>query len=399
MPQRKGAKARSPMQRWVQRLLDGEAGAVIVAEMREYYRTDCSLMTQISAARRLFMTAELKGTQRNVNPSLASSIKELRRESERLGHDHPCAQMIQKFVHADLRTKYAEWRRRPYLQPGCVHTPPVQRIFKQMRILPTNMDSFHVPMETLQECIAESEDARLDKNETQTFIADPDAIVGRLAALLRTPEKGTLSELVVALCAVSGRRLGEIASPHSRFEHMTPRYAHGVVFTGQLKRSGILKQEPYAVPLIRVTSEVFLNGVRNLRTRQDPALGQRDQQFISSLYQSNARKYLKKHFPMFTKNHELRAFYCRYVWNSFDWGRLSFPRVVMYILGHKSLNYFVNYNSIEFATDSRYDRYGPFPVDITASRSRGEGRLTLRERKANEHAANRAGGQVAPEGV
>ena len=144
------------MTQWVDRLLKGEEGSVIVAEMREHYSTDCSLMTRISAARRLFMTAKPSPKQSNRHPSLEESIDELKREAERLGSSHSCSEMIRDFVNADLRTMYAEWRRRPHLQPGCVHTDAVQRIFAKMHVLPANMDSFRAPAATLQECIAES---------------------------------------------------------------------------------------------------------------------------------------------------------------------------------------------------------------------------------------------------
>lgn len=349
---------------WVDRLLRGEEGARIVAEMRAHYKTDCSLLTSISAAKRLFMTTTPSAGQANRHPSLRASLDELEGEAKRLGDADPCAAMIRAFLRADLRTKYAEWRRRPHLQPGCVHTEAVQRIFSRMRILPANMDSFRAPSATLQECIADSEEARLAKSETMNLVPNADAVLARAVALLETPPERTLSELIVALCLVSGRRFGEIASPRSRFWPMEPSYAHGVVFEGQLKQTNLRAPSAYAIPLLGATAAQFLAAVDALRSRQDPALEKRSQREISSLYQSNARKYLQTAFPEFRKTHELRAFYATCVFRAFDWKRLSEPRVLMYVLGHQNMNYFVNYNAVQVRRLTA--SYGEFPVDITA---------------------------------
>ena len=408
------------MQAWVKRLLDGEEGSTIVAEMRQRYSTDCSLMTRISAARRLYMTSAPSGKQTNRNPTLSASVRELEREAEKLGSAHPCSKMIRLFTEADLRTMYGEWRRRPHLQPGCVHTGPVQTIFEKMRVLPSNMDSFRAPTVTLQECIAENEEARLRKSETMSVVEDADKILAKAVAILREPESRTLSEVIVSLCIVSGRRLGEIASPRSRFWPMTgdggdggdggderlahelaPRrlhltggrvqaapagkdgksavyYAHGVMFEGQLKQNRLLPLPPYAIPLVGATAAQFLAGIANLRSRQDDDLSKRTQSEISSLYQSNARKYIKAEIPAFRKQHEARAFYAACVYKAFDWKRLSEPRVVMYVLGHQNMNFFVNYKSVQIGKFSA--SYGEFPVNIT-SRKEQAGRMSLQERK------------------
>lgn len=366
------------MIQWVDRLLNGEEGFVIVAEMRQHYSTDCSLMTRISAARRLFMTAKPSAKQSNRHPSLKASIDELKREADHLGSSHPCSDMIRDFVNADLRTMYAEWRRRPHLQHGCVHTEAVQRIFAKMRVLPANMDSFRAPTATLQECIAESEDAKLEKSETMTPIANADKILSKAAQVLKRPDEHTLSELIVALCIASGRRLGEIASPRSHFWAMARGYEHGVMFSGQLKQTKLKPLPPYAIPIIGVSAPQFLDGIKNLRSRQEHDLVHKTQSDISSLYQSNARKYLKAELPVFRKIHELRAFYAACVFRAFDWKRLSEPRVVMYILGHQNMNFFVNYNSVQLSGLTA--SYGEFSVEIS-SRTPREGRMSLGERK------------------
>ena len=368
---------------------------------------------------------------------------------------------------------YAEWRRRPHLQPGCVHTEAVQRIFAKIRVLPANMDSFRAPTATLQECIAESEDAKLAKSETMTSIPKASEILSKAAQVLERPDDHTLSELIVALCIASGRRLGEIASPRSHFwpmalsedvahrkrasgrgncyndidvatldrisdtefvmlssghclsrqdavslvkkspvtnpytrQSMTGKtlqrlvafakdgsmssdhqlsdesgrehYAHGVMFSGQLKQTKLKAPPPYAIPIIGVTATRFLEGVDNLRARQSTDLFKKGQSEISSLYQSNARKYLNAELPVFRKLHELRAFYASCVYKAFDWKRLSEPRVVMYILGHQNMNFFVNYNSVQL--HGLTASYGEFPVHI-ASHNPREGRMSLKERK------------------
>lgn len=369
------------MKSWVNRLLSGEDGSKIVDEMRDHYKTDCSLMTRISTARRLFMTAIPTAKQRNRHESFDASLVDLKREADKLGSSNPCAQNIQEFLSVDLRHMYAEWRRRPYLQPGCVYTEPVQSIFKAMKILPDNMDSFRVPRATLHECLAESGEARIEKNEVVTVVQRADQIFTRISVFLNDPHSCNLSELIVALCIVSGRRLGEIASPRSSFYAMVPKYEHGVMFSGQLKQTKLQATEAYAIPILGVSASVFLLAINALRARQDPQLATRLQSEISGLYQSNARKYLYGEFPMFHKIHELRTFYAACVFQSFEWSH-AFPRVVMYILGHSNLDYFIHYNSIQI--EGYHEFYGKFPVDVVSVRTKPLGRLTLAQRKTME---------------
>lgn len=366
------------MRAWVDRLLDGEEGSRVVAEMREHYSTDCSLLSRISEAKRFFMTFTPSPTQSNRHPTLAASVADLKREAERLGDSHPCSAMIRDFVDADLRTMYAEWRRRPHLKPGCVHTEAVQSIFKKMRVLPNNMDSFRAQTATLHECIAEAEEARLAKSENMSVVPSADEILALAKSILEAPASRTLSELLVALCIASGRRFGEIASPRSRFWSMTPAYAHGVMFSGQLKQRTLQPKPPYAIPLVGASATQFLAGVANLRKRQDPDLARKSQSQITARYLSNARKYQKTEIPTIRHIHELRAFYAACVLKAFQWNRVNDPRVLMYILGHQTTDFYSNYNSVKIGGFTTF--YGTFPVSITSHPSR-EGRMSLRQRK------------------
>ena len=383
------------MQLWVKRLVRGEEGETIVRDMRDYYSTDCSLMTRISEARRLYMAAtpDAEAGERNRHPTLQASLDKLRREEAKLEAKtpgHPCAELIRDFLACDLRTMYAEWRRRTALAPDCGWTAPVQRIFGEMRVLPDTMTSFRADDETIEECKAGSEEARLQRNEEQTVIEDADAILKRFVALLDAPAERTLSELIIGLCATSGRRLGEVVSPHSSFTPMD-NYSRGVRFAGQLKRTSVREAPAYDIPLVGLEAPAFLAARADLRRRQDDELAQRTQAQVSSVYQSNARRYLIDHFqedghPIFRKLHELRGFYASCAWQSFKWGRLSQPRVSMYILGHQSMRFFTSYVPIDVRGLTA--KYGAFPVDVASLRvKRDAERGSLKARKAREAAA------------
>ena len=376
-------KAPDRIMQWVKRLLkisahpDAESDSVeaVLADVRAHYNTDCSVLSKVSLIRRLYMDAKPGPGERNAHEGLAAYLDELRAIASELGPDDECAALVRAFVDAPLKMQYHEWRRQPalkVLQHGrgadssdCRYTEPVQAVFRKMKVLPDVMDAFKVDPATVNDCMEDSYEARMEKNENMSEVQNADDVVRRLAALLDDAEEQTnMSRLIIGLCACSGRRMGEIVSPRSSFAPM-PGFDRGVTFGGQLKKAKLTADPAYDIPLIGVTSSTFLKALRALRAKQGDVDSLTNDQ-LSVRYQSNARKFLLEEFPQFKRVHELRAFYAAVAYKAFEWQRATFPRVVMYLLGHTSMTTFFNYNAIEIHGLTL--SYGPFPWNKTGSR-------------------------------
>jgi hypothetical protein len=96
--------------------------------------------------------------------------------------------------------------------------------------------------------------------EAQQTIADPDAVVSKGRALLKSP---SWPDRVVALALLVGRRLSEVLGPQS---DLAPKTLSSVSFAGQLKRRDKILR-PYEVPTLAQASEVLeaWRGVRDHR--------------------------------------------------------------------------------------------------------------------------------------
>lgn len=353
---------------WAAELLDGRAGAEVLDEMRAHYASDCSLVSKVSLVRRMVMDATPKKGQRNTHPSYKKALAKLKALEPKQAD--ACAERLRLFLAAPLRTQHYEWRRHRH-KDFCFDSPAVDAVFESMRPLPENMDDFHVPGDTFAACAERGRETRMLRNENATNIEDGEGVLDRLAALLKDPGERSISELIIGIAGCSGRRLAEAANQRTAFSAW-PRHERGVLFDGQLKKSGLNKFAAYPVPLVGVDASTFLKAVAALHHKQGDIRNLTNEQ-LTTRYQSNARKVLLALFPEMRKLHELRSFYAAAVFTLYDWERKTFSRVLMYVLGHASMQTFFNYNAMQ-VEGLPPGAYGTFPVDLTTKKNKASPR-------------------------
>ncbi|GAB4338924.1 MAG: hypothetical protein OHK0047_29390 [Leptolyngbyaceae cyanobacterium] len=88
-----------------------------------------------------------------------------------------------------------------------------------------------------------------DRNESVTYIDNPDAIVGQAVRLLDSPE---WADICAGLAVLTGRRSSELLST-AEFE---PKTKWSVTFTGALKRRGELQTLSFEIPTLTTAQKV-----------------------------------------------------------------------------------------------------------------------------------------------
>lgn len=365
------------------RLLRGEDGAAVVGDMRAHYSLK-SLSSKVSRVRRLFMDAVPGNGERNTHPDYKEGMRRLRGAVRiqlsggggATSLSDRCADWLAEFLKAPLRTKYAmhqRYRRGKTCMPapgrlaagGARAANPVHAAVAALKLLPDCMRSFHITRDEHRRTAELNTRARIEKNE-QALVVDGPMFMRIAAKVLSSPEKATMADLILALCAVTGRRCTEIASPRSSFAPM-PGTKHGAVFGGQLKRGGACPS--YRIPLLLPYSTVAA-GLAELRRRQGPGLLALTNQQINTRYQGNTSRACKRLFPFVGRVHDLRSCYAAYAYRAFAYkiasskggpARPTFNRVAMQILGHTSMDQSLSYNSADVEGVVR-GSLGAFPL-------------------------------------
>tara|TARA_B100000683_G_scaffold77283_1_gene76428 strand:- start:11006 stop:12208 length:1203 start_codon:yes stop_codon:yes gene_type:complete len=373
---------------------DAEKVHKVLKEMRAHYKSDCSFMSKVSMVKRNFMDATPSASQTNTHRDFEKSKKKLRDVLQGLDPKSACAKRIAGFLDEStpLRVQYREWKR--YQNPDfCEKESAVKNVFSSMKVLPDFMDAFTADVQTFHKCKKLSEKNLEARHDKVMQLKNGNALLRKFVAILEDaeilndPSKGR-SELIIALCAVSGRRMAEILNPHSKFRPYAGS-KRGVVFDGQLKKHALEGFKPYAVPLIGVDASTFIKALKAFRTKQgdgDSSLSLRE---LSAKYQSNAGAKLKVLMqddgkPLFRKFHNLRTFYVAGVMELYDWGAKGKSRVLQKILGHKSMKTFHNYSDME-VTGFSQDIYGTFPLSVDESMSDAMSSLSLRDTEPSPH--------------
>lgn len=369
---------------WAQALLTKrKTAATVLAEMKAHFASTCTLASKVSLVRKFYLTAHPKDemiAKGYLHPTLEPALERLERASAALDPSSKCARWVRDFLEADAHKQYIQWSKHDS-QRFCFKEQDVEAALKAMKILPDRLDGFRIDKSDFKQCLLERERRTLEANERLIEVRDGDALVEQVAALLTSPETRTYQELIVGLCGCSGRRMSEVANPHTTFEPF-PGSERGVLFGGQLKKSSLDPYPAYAIPLVGVTAKTFLAAARALRKKQGDALAGLSISEIGSRYQSNISKNLASYVPALFDAyhrarkthkppdpppkkptlHDLRGFYAYAAFTAFAPWRKSFPRVLMYLLGHASMKNFFNYD--DFDVDNFTLAYGPFPEVI-----------------------------------
>lgn len=235
----------------------------------------------------------------------------------------------------------------------CFDHPEIDQIFSEMKVLPENIEGLTVSSEARQRIQKEIESSQLSKNEEMIVVPNGDLFYKSLCDVLKQAEEVSIPLLIISLCGLSGRRFTEIANAKSKFEHV-PDLKYGCRFTGQLKRNEIVT---YLIPLL-VSYDAFKKGVLTLREKQGDISSLTNKE-VSVRYQGSASRELKRKFPFFNCVHDLRTCYACMSYTGFDWGKVTFNRVAMQILGHLNLSQSLAYNNVRLERFTK--RWGSFP--------------------------------------
>lgn len=371
--------APSHVKAWVQELLSAsfqsdkkavQAAERILKQVNDHYTTDCSRQKHVGMIRRLYMEAEPGPKQRNTHKKYAAGIQGLEKALEALDPEGECAKAVRSFLDAPLHAQHSEWRMRQ--KPDfCNKNEEMRRMLQDLYILPDFMKKFHVSKQIKHNCDLESTENLEESLYNSKTIKDGNEVMTMLTKLLDNPEEKNISQLLIGLAGVSGRRQSEIASQDSVFTPY-PGSSRGLWFEGQLKKQGTSSYPRYIIPLIGVNSKTFLSALSELRKKQKNIEGMTTKQ-ISELHQSNARKQLLIEFrklhqfqrkPPLPSNslptfHGLRSFYIAALYTCYDWGTVAEPLVIKRFLGHETLKTSLNYKKVQVQGLSC--NYGVFP--------------------------------------
>lgn len=348
------------------RLLNGEEGESIVNDMRLQYPNVCTLVSKISVVRRMYLeTDELEDGRSNRHKNYHKALARVRALAEKLpvrNRDRLFAEKLPKLALADqLRAL------RSYDPDGSSRGKELREAIARLQLTPDNLLSFRASDDEIKECMAHSKVNRLRRNETMIVVADGNTLHSQMCRIVDRCDVAGLSELLLALCAVSGRRFTEIANGRSKFERLEYKeddehrhHPHGTVFTGQLKTRSAAKRR---IPLLS-DYESFTRALRELRQRQGDVAHLSNKE-ISTRYQGNASRALPIVFPQIGSGrpHDLRAVYAAMIHKAFDWGGASFNRTTMHALGHSNLSQSLSYSTVDLRA---FDvKLGNFSVDST----------------------------------
>lgn len=301
--------------------------------------------------------AELEQTNRKLS-SLSSTMSRVRSIVVEAGHRHAeyeqsCTSLrayendpgVSAFLIAPL-AKQLSTQRSHAAWPSW--TDEIENALRQVKLLPSNMDSFCLTrFETLQ-LKKRQEEALICKNEAVITVPNAAAVLKRVEEILESAETvGSTAVLAVCLLIASGRRTAEIVNGRSRFEAVdgAPRAAR---FEGQAKKRGD-GACVYTIPLL-VPYRTFARALEVLRTLQGCAVfSNRD---ASREYSMPLKRELLRceqgrgalRLPRL-KPHDLRSLYMAYVYELFQCEH-SFPRTCMRCLGHLSMTESLSYANI-----------------------------------------------------
>ena len=301
--------------------------------------------------------AELEKTNVKLS-SLSSTMSRVRSIVVEAGHRHPeyeqsCAPLrafesdpaVAEFLTAPL-AKQLSTQRSHHGTPSW--SEEMEVALSQVKLLPSNMDSFALTRFESLELKRQQETALLVKNGSVIVVQNAGRVLKRVEEVLQsTAMVKDTAVLAIALLIVSGRRMSEILNGCSTFEPV-PGDERSTLFSGQLKKRG--EGHSYTIPLL-VPYETFARGIEELRRRQGGKVDMTNRE-VSKEYSMPLKRELQRcergrsfvRLPRM-KTHDLRSLYMAYVWQLFQCEH-TYPRTAMHCLGHVSLAESLSYANI-----------------------------------------------------
>ena len=314
--------------------------------------------------------AELEKTNVKLS-SLSSTMSRVRSIVVEAGHRDPeyeqsCAPLrafesdpaVAEFLTAPL-AKQLSTQRSHAATPSW--SEEIEVALSQVKLLPSNMDSFALTRFESLELKRQQETALLVKNQSVIVVQNAGRVLKRVEEVLESAAmvKDTAT-LVIALLIVSGRRTGELLNGRSVFEPVQGD-ERSTLFSGQLKKRG--EGHSYTIPLL-VPYETFARALDDLRRRQGGKVAEMTNREVSKEYSMPLKRELQRcqrgrsfvRLPHM-KPHDLRSMYMAFVWQCFQCEH-TFPRTAMHCLGHVSLAESLSYANVRLE-DVEENVFGP----------------------------------------
>ena len=362
---------------YVARLLQGEPGERVMADLRQRYANRCTLIKTVSRIRRMFVDAVPRDDETNRVAGLDNMLRDLERRAERSGAAQ-CVARAREFVGASTMTQL-KLQRRHRSRKFCFDEPEVDAFFRTIRILPENMDSFHVNSDEYFDCKQIRQGAFEAKTGLSIVVEESTDVLSAVRDIVHRPETAqNMPELICALLLVCGRRTYELMNAKSTFARH-PKNKHCCTFHGQAKK-GDGPTSAFTIPLL-VEFSTFKKAYAHLQRMQGDldAIRAMTPEKVSQRYQGNLSRYLSDDRPFGVETedsdrwtaHSLRAMYARFVYELFDWKSIQFPLMAKRILGHTSVTTSLSYSGVILENVGRRNSLGVFPeADAIIAESR-----------------------------
>ena len=329
-------------------LLDGIPASQAMETLMQVYQTEASLSSVMSRVR----AAILDKGQRPPEYDDASL--------RALAGTNP---EIHAFLNAPLREQYAIQRAH---RTRAAWGPEAEQELAQLKLLPVNLDGFHLAKEETLNLKRQREGALLAKNDALLIVPDFAKLLGTVAAMLDTASpRDTFPRLILPLLLASGRRFAEIVNGRSTFAPAA--HEQYTIFSGQLKKRR--PQPPYSIPLL-VPYSTFAKGLLALRQKQQNGKGVANltNAQVTARCQSNVQRGLEAGalpgFPTTAHIHDLRSAYVAAV-GALYVSPVSAPRMAMIVLGHEFLHDSLAYSHVrlEGVGGALAGSLGPLHID------------------------------------
>ena len=233
-----------------------------------------------------------------------------------------------------------------------------------VKLLPANLDGFHLAKEETLRLKRQREESLLAKNDALVVIPDFAKLLATAKAMLDTATpRDTFPRLILPLLLVSGRRFAELCNGRSIFAPAANEQY--TVFTGQLKKRR--PQPQYSIPLL-VPYDSFAKGLLALRQKQamKGTVATFTNAQITARFQPNVQRGLEAGalpgMPTSSHIHDLRAAYVAGVGALFV-SPVSAPRMAMKILGHETLLDSLAYSHVKLEGVELAGSLGPLHLD------------------------------------
>jgi hypothetical protein len=319
----------------VEKLLNGIDGQEIICELREYYASSFwSFKTAVSKIRQSYMKYNRRHPEflADMNAVEAKIGEILNQEDFDMFQEK-----IQNFKTCSLNEQY------DILRLGHIHkSKKLQNLFKEIRLLPDNMQTFHLSKDEIAESQEKNSKSIIKRNEKIICVQNSGEVWEEQISILEHGSSNQALE-ILALLFVSGRRECEILNGRSVFVEVENMPFH-TEFTGQLKKQkNVLIEEDeqkYVIPLL-CSFRLFQKALIRFRQKQKSDVSQMTNKQISQRYKT--RIFENKHiFPMIRKVHDLRCLYISYV-NVLFQHNTTIPNLCMICLGHSDMHCTLHY--------------------------------------------------------